>query len=138
MADMKTKVHEASVEDFLNRIKHEGRREDAFAVLKLMKSVTRKKPKMWGSAIVGFDTYHYKYASGRQGESCMIAFSPRSQATTLYIGASRPEYATLLKKLGKHTKSGGCLHIKKVADVNVDVLRQLVTAAYGYMKKKYS
>src|SRR5207249_4818619 len=85
MADIQTKPNDASVEDFLNRIKDEGRRKDAFAVLKLMKSVTRKKPKMWGPAIVGFDTHNYKYASGREGVMPAISFSPRAQSTTLYV-----------------------------------------------------
>jgi hypothetical protein len=85
MAEMKTKVNDASVEDFLNRIGNAKRREDAFAILKMMKSVTRKQPRMWGPTIVGFDQYHYKYESGREGDMCMIGFSPRRQAMTLYV-----------------------------------------------------
>lgn len=138
MADLKTKVNDASVEDFLNGIENATRRDDAFAVLAMMKSVTRKKPKMWGPSIVGFDQYHYKYESGREGEMPMTGFSPRSQALTLYISLGFDRYAALMKKLGKHTTGKSCLYIKKLEDVDMKVLRELVTECYRYMKGKYA
>lgn len=137
MADLKTKVNDASVEDFLNGIENAKRRDDAFAVLKIMKSVTRKKPKMWGPSIVGFDQYHYKYESGREGDMPMTAFSPRSQALTLYISPGFARHAALMKKLGKHTTSKSCLYIKKLEDVDMDALKELVAECYRYMKETY-
>ena len=136
-AHMKTKVNEASVEHFLNRVSNAKRRDDAFAVLKMMKAVTRKTPRMWGPSIVGFDQYHYKYDSGREGEMCMIGFSPRSQATTLYVMPQFARYAALRKKLGKYTTGQSCLYIKKLEDVDLDVLKQIMTESYRYMKRTY-
>jgi uncharacterized protein DUF1801 len=137
MADLKTKVNNAGVEDFLNSVGNAKRREDAFAILKMMKSVTRQPARMWGPSIVGFDKYHYKYASGREGEICMIGFSPRSQALTLYVMPGFETRDFLLKKLGKYTTSKGCLYIRKLEDVDMKTLKQLVTDAYQYMKKTY-
>ena len=132
---MKTKVNAGSVQDFLNRIGNEKQREDAFAIVKMMQSVTGKKPRMWGSSIVGFDEYHYKYASGREGEMCVIGFSPRSQAMTLYLG-DLARFAAMLGKLGKHTNGQGCLYVRKLEDVDRDVLKQLVSEAYKNNKTK--
>ena len=138
MAAMKTTVNKASVEDFLNGLGNAKRREDSFAILKMMKSVTGQPPRMWGPSIVGFDKYHYKYASGREGEICMIGFSPRSQALTLYIMPGFETRDSLLKKLGKHTTGKGCVYIRTLEDVDLKTLKQLVTAAYRYMKKTYT
>ena len=138
MAEMKTKVNDASVEDFLNRIGNAKRREDAFAILKMMKSVTRKQPRMWGPTIVGFDQYHYKYESGREGDMCMIGFSPRRQAMTLYVLPEFLHDATVMKGLGTYTTGVSCLYIKKLEDVDRKALRQLITESYKYMKAKYA
>jgi hypothetical protein len=135
--ELKTQVNDASVEDFLNRVPNAARREDAFAVLKLMKAVTRKDPQMWGASIVGFGSYHYKYASGREGDMCLVGFSPRSQALVLYVMPGFPTRDTLLKKLGKHTTGQGCLYIRKLADVDLAVLKQFVTDGYSYMRDTY-
>ena len=139
MADIKTRAHEASVEDFLHRIANDRRRADAFAVLKLMQSVTRKKPQMWGTSIVGFDQYSYTYANGKDGSICMIGFAPRSSSLTLYISPHFDAHAGIMKRLGKHTTSGtgGCVHIRNLADVDPAVLRELVTEAYRAMKAKH-
>jgi hypothetical protein len=137
MAEMKTKANDASVSDFLNGIANDVRRRDALAVLGMMKSVTRKQPRMWGPSIVGFDRYHYKYASGHEGDMCMIGFSPRAQALVLYIMPGFERYAPLMKKLGKHSTGKGCLYIRKLEDVDTGVLRELVTNAYRYMKENY-
>lgn len=130
MADLKTKVNKNSVEKFLNQVGNARRREDALAVLKLMKSVTGKAPRMWGSSIVGFDQYHYKYESGREGDICMIGFSPRSQALTLYLMPPLTRYDSLMKKLGKFKTGQGCLYIKKLEDVDLRVLKETVAEAY--------
>ncbi len=134
MAEMKTKVNDASVDTFLDGIANKTRRDDAKAVLALMKSATRKKPKMWGPSIVGFDQYHYQYDSGREGDICMIGFSPRAQALTLYLMRGFPEYDGLVKALGKCSSSMACLYIKKLADVDPKVLRELVAASYRHAK----
>lgn len=137
VSDVKTKANQASVEAFLDRVDNAKRRADAFAVLALMKTATRTEPKMWGPSIVGFGQYHYKYDSGREGDICMIGFSPRSQALTMYIDPGFPAYEPLMKKLGKYTKGHSCLYIKKLEDVDMDVLKQLVTESYRSMKKKH-
>ena len=134
MAEMKTKVNDASVEEFVDGLANATRREDAKVVLALMKSVTRKPPKMWGSSIVGFDQYHYTYDSGREGDICMIGFSPRAQALTLYLMRGFPDYDALVKKLGKCSISMACLYINKLADVDLAVLRDLIAGAYRHAK----
>jgi hypothetical protein len=137
MAELKTKVNDASVEDFLNGIEDETRRADAFEILRLMKSVTRKPPRMWGPSIVGFGQYHYKYASGHEGDMCIIGFSPRAQAFTLYMYAGVGPHEALLDKLGKHSSGKGCLYIKRLTDVDTRVLRQLISASYRHMRETY-
>ena len=136
-AELKTKVNDASVEDFLNRVPNDARREDAFALLKLMKAVTRKAPEMWGASIVGFGRYHYKYASGREGDMCLVGFAPRTQALVLYVMPGFPTREALLKKLGKHTTGEGCVYIRKLEDVDLAVLKQFVTDGYTYMRDTY-
>ena len=137
MAEMKTRPNNSSVRAFLNGIGNARRREDAFAVLELMTSVTRKKPRMWGPSIVGFDQCHYKYDSGREGDMCMIGFSPRSQALTLYVSTGVLRQAELLKRLGPHKTAVSCLYIKKLGDVDMEVLKELVSRSYHHMKAKY-
>jgi hypothetical protein len=137
MAEIKTKKNAASVTDFLDSVANETRRADAKAVLKLMKKATGKQPKMWGGAIVGFDEYHYQYASGHEGEMCMVGFSPRSSAMVLYTLIGSDGEDALLKKLGKHKRSKGCLYINKLADVDVGVLEQLVRESHAYQQARY-
>jgi hypothetical protein len=134
---IKTKVNTDSVTDFLNQISDETKREDAFTIIKLMKKVTGKQPKMWGPSIVGFDQYHYQYDSGHEGDMCMLGFSPRAQALTLYVLHEMPDRESLLAKLGKHKTGKGCLYIKKLADVDTKVLEALIAAAYAWMLAKH-
>ena len=133
MAELKTKVNKANVEKFLNTIKDEKKREDSFTVLELMKQVTKAEPRMWGSSIVGFGSYHYKYASGQEGDWFLTGFSPRKQNLTLYIMAGFEEYEELLRKLGKHTTGKACLYIKSLEDVHVPTLRKLVQQSVKHM-----
>ena len=126
MSELKTQPTDQSVIDFLNSVSHEKRRKDCFKVLALMQEVTGKEPVMWGSSIVGFGRYHYKYASGREGEWFVTGFAPRKQALTLYIMSGFSEYEGLLDKLGKHTTGKACLYIKKLEDVDMKVLRELI------------
>ncbi len=126
MNENKTKSADTSVIDFLNAIDHERKRSDSFTILEMMREVTDKEPVLWGSSIVGFGTYHYKYASGREGDMPVVGFSPRKQALTLYIMPGFAEYDTLLAKLGKYKTGKVCLYINKLADVDLDILRELV------------
>ena len=125
-ADVKTKKNEASVESFLNTIKDEEVRRDCFEIAQMMKKASKEEPKMWGSSIIGFGEYHYKYESGREGDTMKIGFSPRKQNLTLYILLGANPENPLLKKLGKHTTGKGCLYIKKLADVDKKVLQELI------------
>ena len=134
MAELKTKLNDASVTDFLNSIKDEGKRADSFEILKMMKQVTKQEPKMWGSSIVGFGSYHYKGKSGREGDWMLTGFSPRKQFLTLYLMGGFDSAADLLDKLGKYTTGVGCLYIKKLDDVDKQVLKQLVKASVDKMK----
>ena len=137
MAELKTKETKASVEKFLNAIPDEKRREDCFKILQLMKQVTKEEPKMWGTSIVGFGKYHYKSErSSQEGDWFITGFSPRKQNLTLYIMTGLRDN-TLLKKLGKYKTGGSCLYIKKLEDVDMKVLKELVASSYKYMKEKY-
>jgi hypothetical protein len=133
----KTKPSQTSVADFLDGVEGETRRADAKAVLQLMRKITGKQPKMWGPSIIGFDQYHYKYDSGHEGDICMIGMSPRAQALTLYVLHDYPQKEALLAQLGKHKTGKGCLYINKLADVDMQVLEQLINTAYQWMKSKY-
>jgi len=126
MAELKTKINDADVEAFLNGIEDEKRRKDCFAVLELMKKITKAEPKMWGASIVGFGNYHYKYQSGREGDWFVSGFSPRKQNLTFYIMSGFSRYDELLAKLGKHKTGKSCLHINKLEDVDLDVLADMI------------
>ena len=136
MAENKTKATTASVTSFINEIADANRRADAKALVKLMKKVTGKSPKMWGPAIVGFDSYHYIYESGREGDAPLAAFSPRKAATVVYIMGDAKS-SSLLGKLGKHKLSGGCVHIAKLADVDQTILERLVAESAEWTRKRY-
>jgi hypothetical protein len=138
VAELKTKQTEQSVEKFLNTIKDAGRREDCYTVAKLMEEATGNKPKMWGTSIVGFGSYHYKYASGREGDWPLIGFSPRKQYLTLYIMAGFDGHSELLKKLGKHSAAKSCLYIKRLDDIHLPTLKRLMRESVKMMKKRGS
>ena len=125
MAEAKTKATQQSVEKFIKSITSPQTREDCLAISKLMSEATGSPPQMWGSSIVGFGKRMIKYAGGREGEWPIIAFSPRKQNLTLYVGAGLHD-AELLKKLGKHKTGGGCLYINKLEDVDIKVLEGMI------------
>jgi hypothetical protein len=135
MAELKTQRNDGDVEGFLNGVEDEKRREDAFAVLEIMKRVTGEQPEMWGDAIVGFGSYHYRYASGREGDWFTAGFSPRKQALTLYIMSGTSKHDELFTKLGKYTTGKSCLYIKKLEDVDLDVLEELIEASVEYVSE---
>ena len=134
MAENKTTPNDQNVEQFLNAVADERRRQDSFTLLELMKQVTGMEPKMWGNSIIGFGSYHYKYASGREGDTILTGFSPRKQALTIYnMGGFEPD-DDLLKQLGKHTRGGGCLYIKHLDDIDLPTLKRLIEASVKHVK----
>ncbi len=135
--ELKTKETKSSVEKFLDAVEDKRKRDDAYTILDMMQKATKEPPKMWGPSIIGFGTYHYKYESGHEGDMCMIGFSPRKAALTLYILMGFEGYDELMEKLGKHKTSKACLYIKKLEDVDVKVLKELITLSVKYMKAKY-
>ena len=136
MAEAKTKKTKTSVTAFLNKIEDEQRCKDCFAVLELMKQGTGVEPKMWGSSIVGFGSYKYRYESGREGEWPVIGFSPRKNDLTLYILPGFEVFETLLAKLGKYKTGKSCLYIKKLDDVEIPVLKRLIANSVEKMAKQ--
>ena len=134
MSELKTKITKASVDKFLHSIKDEQARADCIKIMDLMQKVTKTEPKMWGTSIVGFGSYHYKGKSGREGDWFLTGFSPRKQALTLYLMGGFDDQADLLAKLGKYSTGKGCLYIKKLADVDVKVLKELIARSVKKMK----
>jgi len=122
VAALKTQKNDASVHDFLNAVPDEKKRQDSFAIVELMRQVTGFEPAMWGDSIVGFGSYRYKYASGREGEWPLVGFSPRKQNLTLYIMSGFTRYDSLVENLGKYKNGKSCLYIKKLEDVDRDLL----------------
>ncbi|MDA0684602.1 MAG: DUF1801 domain-containing protein [Bacteroidetes bacterium] len=137
MATPKTVPHDASVVDFLNAVENPERKADAMKALDIMMEVTGEKPKMWGPSIVGFGSYHYVYASGREGDWPLTGFSPRKQALTLYIMAGFGHYDELMSRLGKHKTGKSCLYVKRLSDIDESVLRELIAASVDHMKSTY-
>ncbi len=125
MAENKTKPTDQPVAEFLDSIEDERKRTDSRIIAALLQEVTQTEPKMWGN-IVGFGDLHYRYASGREGDWFLAGFAPRKQNLTLYISGGFNQFPDLLEKLGKHSLGKGCLYIKKVADIDLSVLRTLL------------
>ena len=138
MPENKTKPTALSVTAFIDAIPDEARRADAKALVKLMQRATGEKPKLWGSAIIGFGACHYKYASGREGDMPMAGFAPRKAASVLYNIIDCKGADVLFAKLGKHTAGKGCLYIKKLADIDQSVLGELVLLNVAATKARYS
>ena len=134
---MKTVATGESVDAFLAAVEDDVKREDSLAVAAMMAEVTGASAVMWGTSIVGFGQYHYRYASGREGDFLETGFAPRKRALTLYIMAGFAEYDALLAKLGKFTIGKSCLYIKRLADVDMAVLRELVERSVLAIRKKY-
>jgi hypothetical protein len=138
MAENKTKATRASVDGYLAGIADEARRKDCQTLARLMAKATREKPTLWGSSIVGFGSYHYKYDSGREGDSCLTGFSSRKSDISVYLTGSFPGRDELLAKLGKHKMAKACLSIRKLSDVDLDVLEQLVVRSFAERKRLYA
>lgn len=132
MAEAKTKPTKLSVDKFIKSQPDEQVRKDCAVISKLMSEATGEPPKMWGPSIVGFGSYHYKYASGREGDMPIVGFSPRKQNLTLYVWFAG--HADLLKKLGKHTTSKSCLYIKRLSDVDLPTLKKIIKTSVKRLK----
>ncbi len=135
---LKTSPNKGSVRDFISSVQDTEKQEDSLQLLSLMEEITQDKPVMWGDSIIGFGTYHYQYKSGREGDWFLTGFSPRKQNLTIYIMDGFSKYDALLKKLGKNKNSVSCLYVKRLSDIDIDVLTQILTESVGYLKKKYS
>jgi len=136
MEDNKTKPTELKVAAFIDAITDPTKRADAKALVKWMQDAAGEKPKMWGPSIIGFGSYHYRYDSGREGDMPLIGFSPRKTATVLYNMIGSSDSKALLAKLGKHTTGKGCLYIKKVADVDQQVLESMVVKSLAALRAR--
>lgn len=137
MAEQKTKPTKVNVDSFIKSIADGKKRDDCYKIIDIMKKVTKEEPVMWGPTMVGFDKYHYKYASGHEGDSFMAGFSPRKQQLVVYIMAGFDRFPGLMERLGKYKTGKSCLYIKKLEDVDMNVLRKLITESYKYMRGMY-
>ena len=135
MAELKTKQTDQSVEDFLDSIPDDKKREDSYTILELMKNATGLEPKMWGDSIIGFCSYHYCYESGREGDWFLTGFSPRKQNLTLYVMAGFTQYEALLQKLGKFSTGKACLYIKKIEDIDMPTLEELIRQSADHIAR---
>ena len=135
MAEQKTKATDADVDAFLARVAPESRRADCDALIALMKKVTKESPRLLGPTIVGFGQYHYKYASGHEGDACLLGFSPRKDAISVYFVSGFDLHADLLPRLGKYKAGKGCLYIKSMADVDRAVLLEMLTRTAKLMRE---
>ncbi|HET7584888.1 MAG TPA: DUF1801 domain-containing protein [Gemmatimonadaceae bacterium] len=138
MAENKTKPTTASVRDYIAGIGDAARRRDCEALSALIAKATKYPPTMWGPSIVGFGSYHYRYESGREGDMCLVGFSSRKGAIVMYGLQGAADADRLLARLGKHTSGKGCVYIKTLADVNLDVLAKLVASAAGETKRRHA
>ena len=135
MTGLKTKPTNKSVDQFIKKVENPTKREDSFKILELMKEVTKEEPVMWGDSIVGFGSYHYKYASGREGDWFLVGFSPRKQNLAVYLMNGFEKHQKLLKNLGKHKTGKSCLYINKLKDINIQSLRELILKSAKHLKE---
>ena len=137
MSDLKTRPTASSVDAFIDAVDDDCKRADCRTVAQMMTEITGAPGVMWGSSIVGFGDYHYRYASGREGDFFEAGFSPRRRALTIYVMAGFSEYDDLLARLGKYTTGKSCLYVKRLADVDLDVLREMLTRSVAFIRAKY-
>ena len=137
MAENKTKATEASVDDHVAAIGDEARRRDCETIMALMGSITNAPPRMWGPSIIGFGSYHYVYESGREGDACVVGLAVRKDDLVVYLTAAGPEQAALLEQLGRHKMGKACLYIRKLADIDLYVLDQLIRDSIAELQSRY-
>lgn len=138
MAENQTQPTRLSVTKFIASVPDERRRAEARTLLKVFKAATGKRPAMWGSSIVGYGSYHYKYASGHEGDCCLAGFSPRKAAISVYITAGFADYGPLLKKLGPHKKAVGCLYLRRLDGVDLKVLEEMIRRSVADVRRRAS
>lgn len=137
MYEQKTKENDNSVIEFIEGVENPKKREDAYKLLKIFVESTGYPAKMWGSSIIGFGSYHYKYKSGHEGDAPLVGFSPRKAKFTLYFAHGDEKREEILKNFGKHTTGKGCVYINKIDDINVAVLKELISQSIEFLKKAY-
>jgi hypothetical protein len=138
MAELKNKQNKASVKAFLKQIDDKQKMQDCFELLDLMQGITDHKAKMWGTSMVGFGSYHYKYKSGHEGDWFITGFSPRKQNLVVYIMPGFSKYQKLMQQLGKYKTGKSCLYVKRLEDINITVLKKIVTRSVKDMNKLYA
>ncbi len=135
MSENKTVPTDKSVQAFLDGVEDDQKREDSWALVQLMQEVTGQPPQMWGGAIIGFGKVHYKYASGREGDTVLVGFSPRKQNLALYSLSGSDEFETLLSKLGKYKRGKGCLYLNRLKEVDMGTLKEMIQRAVEHHRK---
>jgi hypothetical protein len=137
MYELKTKENDSSVIEFIENVDSQKKREDAYRLLDIFTETTGCEAKMWGPSIIGFGSYHYKYASGHEGDAPLVGYSPRKAKISLYFAPGDPKREELLSKLGKHTTGKACVYINKLEDVNVEVLKELINQSVSFLQELY-
>ncbi|WP_053217050.1 DUF1801 domain-containing protein [Virgibacillus senegalensis] len=137
MYELKTKENDRSVLEFIDAVDHPKKKEDAYRLLDLFTETTGYQAKMWGTSIIGFGAYHYKYASGHEGDAPLVGFSPRKARISLYMATGDPDRGALLDKLGKHKAGKACVYINKLDDIDREVLKQMITQSVAFLQETY-
>ncbi|WP_249871135.1 DUF1801 domain-containing protein [Oceanobacillus saliphilus] len=137
MYELKTKENDSSVIEFIENVDSIKKREDAYKLLDIFTESTGEKAKMWGNSIIGFGSYHYKYDSGHEGDAPLVGFSPRKAKHSLYFATGDERREALLEDFGKHTTGKACVYINKVADIDVNVLKELIEQSVEFLQKRY-
>lgn len=137
MYELKTKETDNSVIEFIETVENPKKKEDAYKLLDIFTDTTGFPAKMWGTSIIGFGSYHYKYASGHEGDAPLVGFSPRKAKTSLYFAPGESKRAEMLERFGKHTTGKACVYINKIADIDIAVLQELIIASVDFLKETY-
>lgn len=137
MYELKTKETDQSVIEFIEAIESEKKKQDAYELLDLFTETTGYEAKMWGTSIIGFGSYHYKYASGHEGDAALVGFSPRKAKISLYFAPGETKREELLKQFGKHTTGKACVYINKLADVDPEILKELIKESIAFLQNMY-
>ncbi|MET3699712.1 uncharacterized protein DUF1801 [Bacillus oleivorans] len=138
MYELKTKENDRSVIEFIESVEHPKKREDAYKLLDIFTETSGYPAKMWGTSIIGFGSYHYKYASGHEGDAPFVGFSPRKSNFSLYFATGDTKRDELLEKFGKHKSGKACVYINKIADIDVEVLKELISQSIAFLQETYS
>ena len=138
MVELKTKQTDSSVQAYLEAIDDEQRRRDCMTITEIMQHVTGEEPKMWGTSIVGFGSYHYKYESGHEGDACLVGFASRKSDISIYIMSVFEGRERLLAELGKHKTAKACLYIKRLSDIQIPVLEKLVAESFAEKQRRHA